>query len=148
MRPLVAALLLTSCAPAQVTVVMNAQNDSGQDGYATLTAVGGQTKVLVIVHKSDSPDPQPVHFHPGRSGEIGIKFVPTSDAPLTGVGLPNMAAPGAIEGEDPAPPTDGGVIYSAATLDVPFSTLTDGSYVINVHDSRDFALYTSCGNIN
>ena len=28
------------------------------------------------------------------------------------------------------------------------SSLTNGDFVLNVHDSRDFALYVSCGNIN
>ena len=152
MRRACLALLWFACAPNQVTVVMNAQNNSGQNGVATLTDLGGKTKVLVIVHKSDSPDPQPVHFHPGRCGEILAKFEPARDKSArglpAGVGLPDINGLDRGDGVDPPGPTDGGVAFTQATLDVPLSTLTGGDTVINVHDSRDFALYVSCGNIN
>lgn len=146
--PVLAAVLLTlGCGPQQVSVVMNAQNNSGQSGIATLTDLGASTKVVVIIHKSDVPDPEPVHLHPGRCGEIQVKITPKQVGATT-LGLPSIAAPGVVSGVDPIGPTDGGVVYTSATLEIPFKQLTGGDYVINVHDSRDFALYVSCGNIN
>lgn len=147
MKPLrIAAALMTllACGPKQVLVVMNAQNNSGQAGVATLSEQGSKTDVLVVIHKSDAPDPQPVHFHTGRCGEIGPRY----DASVAAAGLPSMHAPDPGNKDDPPPPDDGGIVFTRATLDVPFAKLTGGDFVINVHDSRDFALYVSCGNIN
>jgi hypothetical protein len=144
---LLALLGVASCGPRQLSVTMHAQNNSGQSGYATLTDLGAQTHVLIVIHKSDVPEEQPVHFHPGRCGEIGGKFIPTG-----GLGLPNIGPIDRMDkvatAENPAPASDGGIVWTQATLDVKFKDVTGGDFVLNVHDSRDFALYVSCGNIN
>lgn len=152
---LVSLVFLTACGPKQTLVVMNDQNNSGQSGYATLTEVGDKTDVLVMIHRSDFPVDQPVHFHPGRCGEIGVKRLDprTSPSPDTtggelALGMPNLRDPANPRGVDPAPANDGGVVYTRALLDVKTSLITSGDFVINVHDARDFALYVSCGNIN
>ena len=139
-------LLLLACGPKELLVVMNAQNNSGQSGVATLTDLGAKTRVVVVIHKSDAPDPQPVHFHPGRCGEIGAKV----DTSVLAAGLPSMDSPNRPDLKDVGPPpaNDGGIVYTQATIEVPISKLNGGDFVINVHDSRDFALYVSCGNIN
>ena len=136
-------VLLSACAPAQLTVVMNAQNNSGQSGTATLTDLGGTTRVVVLIHKSDFDENQPVHLHTGRCGEIG----PRADLKNKTLGLTDMrlADPKTMPG---VPATDGGYVATSADVEMKFSELTTGDWVINVHDALDFSLYVSCGNIN
>ena len=134
-----------ACAPAQVTVVMNAQNNSGQSGIATLTDLGGTTRVVVLIRRSEFGESQPIHLHTGRCGEIGPR---TSMSPRgTTVGLPELvpAHPSTMPG---VPQTDGGFAATSADVDFSLKELTTGDWVINVHDKQDFSLYVSCGNIN
>jgi hypothetical protein len=127
-------LLFAACAPQQVTVVMNAQNNSGQSGVATLTDLGGTTRVVIRIRPSEFGEKQPAHLHNGRCGEIG----PRQDLSARGktIGLPSLA------------PSDGGDGASSADVDLTMKEITNGDWVINVHDALDFSLYVSCGNIN
>ena len=138
-------LLFVACAPQQVTVVMNAQNNSGQSGVATLTDLGGTTRVVILIRKSEFGEKQPTHLHNGRCGEIG----PRQDTSSRGktIGLASIAP------ADPSmmidiPATDGGYGASSSDVDLTMKEITNGDWVINVHDAADFALYVSCGNIN
>lgn len=136
-------LLCAACGPAQLTVVMNAQNNSGQSGTATLTDLGGRTRVVVVIHKSGFDENQPIHLHTGRCGEIG----PRADLKNMTLGLGDLrpADPKSMPG---VPATDGGFAATSADVEMSFKDLTTGDWVINVHDALDFSLYVSCGNIN
>ena len=140
-RLLAPALLFLACAPQQVTVVMNAQNNSGQSGTATLTELGSGTRVVVVIRKSEFGEKQPSHLHSGRCGEIG----PRQDSYSRGLGSIEKAEPSTMKG---VPPTDGGFGASSSEVDLTLRELTNGDWVINVHDAQDFSLYVSCGNIN
>lgn len=134
-----ALVLLCTCGPRTLVVQMTAENNSGQSGTATLTDQGKKTGVAIEIRRSVDPQVkrQAVHFHPGRCGEIDAKLADDL------AGLPDM--------QDPAEfgkPSDGGTVYTEATISVPFTELTNGTNVINVHDARDFGLYVACGNIN
>ncbi len=133
MRPaLLASLLLAACSPAQVIVVMNSENNSGQNGTATLTDLGGKTGIVVRIKRSEFGESQPIHLHTGRCGEIGVR----ADLKNKTLGLSDVR------------PTDGGLAGTDAELEIPLKDLTTGDWVINVHDALDFSLYVSCGNIN
>lgn len=140
----VAVLGFVACSPAQVTVVMNAQNNSGQSGTATLTDLGGSTRVVILIKRSEFGEAQPTHLHNGRCGEIG----PRQDKSASGsIGLSSVtpADPSMMDG---VPATDGGFGASSSEVALTLKEITNGDWVINVHDALDFALYVSCGNIN
>jgi Cu/Zn superoxide dismutase len=106
----------------EVSVSLEESADSGQSGTATLTADGEQTRVLIEIDGDPVSPSQPAHIHEGTCDEL---------TPEPAYGLPNVA--------------DG---TSDTTVDVPLTTLTDGTYAINLHMSdEDLATYTSCGNI-
>lgn len=143
LRPALLGLVLAACAPAQVTVVMNAENNSGQSGTATLTDLGGATRVVIVIRRSEFGENQPVHLHTGRCGEIG----PRANLMNYTLGLGDMrpADPKTMPG---VPATDGGYAATSADVDKSLKDLANGDWVINVHDALDFSLYVSCGNIN
>ena len=118
---------LPACGPRTLKVVMNAENNSGQGGMATLTEGKNKTHVELVIGKSDDPRPQPVHIHTGHCGEIGPK---TYDLTM----LQATAA-------DPLHFT------SVSDVEVTLDALLKTPYSINAHDVRDFALYVSCGNL-
>ncbi|MBL8941204.1 MAG: CHRD domain-containing protein [Archangium sp.] len=130
-RRLPALLVLTAsaCGPQPLRVVMNAENNSGQSGFAMLTALSAsKTRVEIDVAASNDSRPQPAHVHEGRCGEIGaIK-----------AGLTNLAP-------DAKKP---GRFTSTTEIDVGLDTLEKGTFAINAHDVRDFSLYITCGQIH
>lgn len=130
-RRLPALLVLTAsaCGPQPLRVVMNAENNSGQSGFAVLTALSAsKTRVEIDVAASNDSRPQPAHVHEGRCGEIGaIK-----------AGLTNLAP-------DAKKP---GRFTSTTEIDVGLDTLEKGTFAINAHDVRDFSLYITCGQIH
>ena len=138
-------LVLLACGPQQVTVVMNAQNNSGQSGTATLTELGGTTRVVILIHRSEFAEPQPAHLHTGRCGELGPKQVTSTRGKTVGLQSVGPADPSTMKG---VPNTDGGFSGSSADVDLTLKEITNGDWVINVHDALDFSLYVSCGNIN
>lgn len=122
------ALLGSACGPRTHRVVMDDENNSGQSGFAILTAVGGsQTRVELDIGASNDPSQQPAHVHDGQCGEIGKRVY----------GLSNLT---------PDPKRSERFI-SSSTIDVGLEALLKGPYAINVHDARDFALYVSCGQL-
>ncbi|MFZ5470963.1 MAG: hypothetical protein ACOZIN_16165 [Myxococcota bacterium] len=127
MRLPLALLLLVGCGPTQVVVTMNAENNSGQSGLATLTDKGDKTRVEVSLDVSTDPGPQPVHIHEGRCGEIGGKV-------LGGTGMAQLTL-------------NEGNLVSDSEIAVPLSKLLGGTHAINAHFSADLDLYVSCGNI-
>lgn len=125
---LLALVALSACGPRTVRVVMLDQNNSGQKGYADIIENGTQVDIKIFVTASLVDETQPCHVHTGRCGEVGPMQVP-----LDVVKPPN--------------PGDATAESLNTAKDISFDEITDGNHVINVHDSRDTALYVSCGNI-
>ena len=123
---LVVVMLGLSCGGSRtLTVVMNAENNSGQHGVATLSEVSGGTRVIVDVSAGPDTRSQLMHIHPGTCGEIGAIFRGLS--PLT------LQA-------------DGGM-HSDTTVDAGFDDIAGSAHAINAHFPDDFSLYTTCGNV-
>lgn len=134
-----------ACCGDSLTVVMNAQNNSGEDGFATLTAKDSKhTHVYVQLRRpTTGEETQESHVHPGTCGEIGPIAYRLS--PLQ----PPSVAANQVEGvpDDLKKGDDGGYLVSVSDLEAGIDELTKGSWVINAHDESDFALYVSCGQI-
>ncbi len=139
-----AAALALACGSQSLTVTMNSQNNSGEDGVATLTGTGKTTKVVLKVRRpSTGESSQPAHLHPGTCGEIGLIAFPLAL-------LTPPSDPGNQGSKDlPADvvPDDGGWLVSISEVDAGLDPLQHGHYVINAHDQFDSALYVSCGAI-
>ncbi|MFN8470691.1 MAG: CHRD domain-containing protein [Anaerolineae bacterium] len=120
----VLALVFASIASAQsdtVTVPLAAENNSGQTGTVTLTAMGDQTQVVINVPAGPAGTPQPAHIHDGKCPDVG-KVV----WPLTNV----------VDGK------------STTMVPAKLSDIATGAYAINIHKSAaEVSVYTSCGNI-
>jgi Cu/Zn superoxide dismutase len=108
-------------ATTTLTVTMNAQNGSGEDGTATLTQVGSDVQVVLAL-KNGTATAQPAHIHDGTCTNLkGVVY------PLT------SATTGAST-----------TVVKSITID----QLLKGPYAINVHKSADdLGTYVSCGNI-
>lgn len=105
-----------------VTIELDAQNDSGESGTATLTADGATTRIVLALENPASDSPQPAHIHKGVCAELD----PAPAYPLANV-------------------TDGA---AETTVDVPLDELKNGRFAINVHKSEAEAeVYVSCGTI-
>lgn len=98
-------------------------NNSGENGYATLTPVGNnQTRVDINVQHEFPTANQPAHIHEGTCANLN----PAPKYPLNNV----------RSGK------------SSTTVNVPLSTLTSGSFAINIHKSAsDIKTYVGCGDI-
>lgn len=125
---IVAGLACTIPAAAQtgagtvVTVTMNAQNASGEDGSATLTQMPDGVQVNITL-KNGTAAAQPAHIHPGTCANLN----PAPQYMLTSV--TNGASTTLVKG-------------------VTLAQLTSGSFAINVHKSTsDLGTYVSCGDI-
>lgn len=128
MRFTLLALVLSACGPQSLRVVMNAENNSGQDGFATLTATGkGESRIELDISAGLETRPQAAHVHEGRCGEIGVVKVG-----LTSL-VPDTARPDRI------------ISTTEASIDL--ETLQKGTFAINVHHPRDHSLYISCGEV-
>lgn len=112
---------LVSAKEQSVTVPMNALNNSGQDGSATLTDMGEQTQVIIDIKGGGPGASQPAHVHVGACPDVGqVKY------PLNNV----------VDGK------------STTVVNAPLSDLLAGNLAINVHlSTQDIATYVSCGNI-
>jgi len=109
--------------PTTVTIKMVAQNDSGENGSATLTQVSDGVRVAVKLDGTPQDVPQPTHIHIGNCGHI-------NKAP-----------------EYPLANTVNGTSLSTVK-GVQLADLLKGTYAINVHKSgTDLGTYVSCGNI-
>jgi uncharacterized protein YceK len=106
----------------EMTVDLAAQNGSSESGTATLTAVGGKTKVVVDLDNPPMGTPQPAHIHKGSCKDLD---------PNPAYGLQNVV---------------GGM--STTEVDEPLKDLEKGSYAINVHKSgAEIKTYVACGDI-
>jgi hypothetical protein len=104
-----------------LTVTMNAQNNSGETGTATLTDVTGGVQVVLAIKGAPSTA-QPAHIHTGTCADLkGVVH------PLTSV--TNGSSTTVVKG-------------------VTIADLLKSPMAINVHKSAaDLATYVSCGNI-
>ncbi len=119
----VLAATASAATPTTITIKMVAQNDSGENGTATLTQVADGTRVEVKLDGAPKDVPQPTHIHVGNCGHI-------NKAP-----------------EYPLTSTTNGVAVSTVK-GVSLADLLKATYAINVHKSgTDIATYVSCGNI-
>ena len=125
---LVVVALSAACGPATQRVVMNAENNSGQGGFAVLTPLaGGRTRVELDILPGNDPRKVAAHVHDGRCGEIGAIKAGLTDLE------PNAAA--------------NGHFTSTSEIALALDAMLKGTFAINVHDARDFSLYVSCGEI-
>lgn len=109
--------------PTTLTVKMVAQNDSGENGTATLTQVADGVRVAVKLDGAPKDVPQPTHIHVGNCGHINK--------------APKYPLANTVNG-------DGVATVKGVTL----ADLLKGTYAINVHKSgTEIATYVSCGNI-
>ncbi len=118
--------LFASVASAQsgpITVQMAAQNNSGQNGTATLTAMGDQTQVVINLPPgpAGADTEQPVHIHEGACPNPGKVVYP----------LTNLK-----QGK------------STTMVNAKLADIANGKYAVNAHKSAaEASVYTSCGNI-
>ncbi len=114
---------MTFAAGDTVTVQMNAQNGSGEDGTATITKVGDNDIKVVFNLKNAPADAQPAHIHKGTCANLDPK--------------PLYPLNNAVNGS-----SDTTVMTSMADLE-------NGTYAVNVHKSAtDIKTYVSCGDIH
>jgi plastocyanin len=105
-----------------VAIALNEQNDSGQNGIATLTAQGDDTEVVLSLSEG-TMETSAVHIHNGQCGPGDLGGVVH---PLTNI-------------------TNG---TSATLLEgVSLEGLRTGDFAINTHNADDPSVYTACGNI-
>jgi len=105
-----------------VTVKLEAQNNSGQNGVATLLPEGDKTKVVIEIPNMPAGVAQPAQIHLGRCDNM-------DKAPKW-----NLEA------------VKGG--RSVTMVPVPLDTILKDRTAINVHKSATEAqIYVSCGNI-
>lgn len=106
-----------------MTVVLNAQNGSGETGQVTLTEVDGKTTIILQLNNMPAGVSHPAHIHLGA--------------------CPN---PGAVK--YPLSSVENGI--SETVLDVTLENLIEiYPLAINVHKSASEAqVYVACGNMN
>lgn len=108
-------------APSKV-IAMHGLNGSGQDGTATLTAVGDQVRVTVHLTGEPANASEPAHVHFGRCPII--RAIPAYNV---GPVVDNMAT---------------------SLVQLTWKEITSGRYVVNVHESTaQLGRYVSCGDI-
>lgn len=104
-----------------LTLEMGAQNNSGQDGKATLTDMGNGKIKAVLDLDNGTAESQPAHIHKGSCATLD----PNPLIPLNNV----------VNGK------------SETEIEVSMATLTSG-HAINVHKSAaEAAVYVSCADI-
>ena len=105
-----------------VAVPLVTQNNSGQDGEATLSEVDADTTRVVLEVENPSVEPQPAHIHRGSCENLD----PTPAYPLENV----------VDGK------------STTEVNVAVEDLVDKGFAINVHKSaEEVEVYVSCGDI-
>ena len=98
------------------------QNDSGQDGEATLSEVDSETTRVVLEVGNPPGDPQPAHIHRGSCENLD---------PEPAYGLENV-----VDGK------------STTEVNVAIEDLVGQGFAVNVHKSADEAqVYVACGDI-
>lgn len=105
-----------------ITVKLDAQNNSGQTGTATLTPQGNTTRVVIELLNAPTDVAQPAHIHLGACDKL-------DKAPKW-----------------PLEPLKGG--RSTTTVPVSLDTILKDKTAINVHKSAaEVQAYVACGNI-
>jgi len=105
-----------------VTVKLEAQNNSGQTGTATLFSEGESTRVVIELLNTPTGIAQPAHIHPGRCDNLDK--------------APKWPLQAVMNGRS--------VTVLAASLD----TILKDKVAINIHKSAaEIQTYVSCGNI-
>jgi hypothetical protein len=105
-----------------VTIKMHAQNGSGEYGTATLTDLGGRTRVVIALQHENTLGNQPAHVHLGPCAKLNK--------------APKYPLKNVILG------------HSNTTVDVPINEILGHGMAINVHESASqLGRYVSCGNI-
>ena len=106
----------------RITIALHAQNGSGENGKAILTAEGAKTRVFVEVEHAPKGIAQPAHIHEGMCDKLN---------PMPAWKL--------------KPVKDG---RSVTVVPVSLDRLLHGKYAINVHKSfKEIKHYVSCGDI-
>lgn len=105
-----------------VTVKLEAQNNSGQNGVATLLPEGDKTKVVIEIPNMPAGVAQPAHIHLGSCDKLDK--------------APKWALEAVKDGR------------SVTVVPVSLETILEDRTAINVHKSAAEAqIYVSCGNI-
>lgn len=105
-----------------ITVNLEAMNNSGQTGTATLTPEGDKTKVVILLTKAPAGVAQPAHIHLGRCDKL--------DA------APKWKLESVKDGR------------STTMVPVSLDTILKDKSAINIHKSAaEVQVYVSCGNI-
>lgn len=105
-----------------ITVKLEALNNSGQTGTATLTPEGDKTKVVILLSNAPAGVVQPAHIHLGRCDKL--------DA------APKWKLEAVKDGQ------------STTMVPASLDTLLKDKAAINIHKSADeIQVYVSCGNI-
>ncbi|HTV93349.1 MAG TPA: hypothetical protein VMG98_11595 [Verrucomicrobiae bacterium] len=113
----------TAAVGSSLTIKMNAQNNSGENGTATLTDTPEGLKVVVRLTGAPRDVPQPTHIHIGTCAHIDV--------------APRWPLSNTVNGQ-----------ATSIVKGVRLSTLTAATYALNVHKStNDLGTYVSCGNI-
>ncbi|MEE9198814.1 MAG: CHRD domain-containing protein [Dehalococcoidia bacterium] len=102
-----------------VVIDLGELNDSGQTGTATLTAMGGQTKVEINA----------------TAGVSGIQHIHSGSCDNLGGVAHDLGTIGA-EGT------------SVTVVDASLESLMAGEFAVNLHDKDNPGIYTSCGDIS
>jgi hypothetical protein len=110
-----------SAATSTLSLKINAQNGSGENGTATLTQTDAGVKVVIAIPNGPA-GPQPAHIHDGTCAGIqGVAYSLTSVAS-----------------------GDSTTVIKGVTID----QLLAGKYAINIHKSAsDMGNYVACTNI-
>ena len=112
---------MSAAMPAHVTVKMNAQNGSNENGTATLTQQADGVQVVIALENATGS--QPSHIHAGTCAKLN----PAPKYPLSNT----------VDGK-------GTTLVKGVTV----ADLVAGGFAVNVHKSAsDLATYVSCGNI-
>ena len=106
-----------------VSILLNEDNASGQNGWAALRAKGDQTEVVLSL-PSGNLETELVHIH---AGSCGVDTLGGVEHGLTRF----------VDGSG----------FSVTTVDAPLSSLRTGNFAVNSHKKGEPGVYTSCGNI-
>jgi len=105
-----------------VTVKLEAQNNSGQTGTATLMPEGDKTKVVILLSNAPSGIAQPAHIHLGQCDNLDK--------------APKWKLESVKDGS------------STTVVPASLDTILKDKVAINIHKSAAEAqVYVSCGNI-
>jgi hypothetical protein len=111
-----------AASPATETIKMHALNNSGQNGTATITDLGGKVRVSVKIANEPASASEPSHVHFGHCPEI--KAIPAYNVgPI-------------LKGK------------ATSTVYLSWAQINSGKYVVMVHQSAQaMGTYETCGNI-